>query len=138
MTTTIYASIFRRVAAFFYDCLLLIAIFFVVTAVAVRLNKGEAFEHIAYLLTLVPVAWIFFSWFWTHGGQTLGMRAWHIKLVNDSGDSVKIFTTVVRFLAGLAFLPIVLLPAFFDQRKRGLHDIFASTHVVSTKIIQKQ
>jgi len=127
------ASVFRRFAAFIYDCLLICALFFFVTAVAVRLNDGEAIEHSLYKVALVPLAWIFFGWFWINGGQTLGMRAWRIKLVNDSGESVSVGATLVRFCIGLVLLPVVLLPAFFDKTGRGLHDRVARTRVISTK-----
>ncbi len=133
MTTHEPASIFKRMAAFFYDCLLLIAVFFVVTAVAVRVNGGEAIESPLYLVALIPVAWIFFSWFWVNGGQTLGMRAWKIKLVNESGAAIGMRESVIRFAAGLLFLPIVLIPAVFDANKRGLHDRLAGTKILRIK-----
>jgi len=129
------ASIFRRVAAFVYDCLLLIAVFFVVTAVAVRINGGEAIGSplFFYLFVLVPVALLFFSWFWMHGGQTLGMRAWKIKAVNEEGESLSLRASVIRFVSGLVLLPVVLLPALADKHKRGLHDRLANTRIVLLK-----
>lgn len=127
------ASIFKRIAAFFYDCLLLIAVFFVITAIAVRVNGGEAIESPIYLMVLIPVAWIFFSWFWLHGGQTLGMRAWKIKLVNESGGSISVLSSVIRFTTGLLLLPFVLIPALFDVDKRGLHDRLAGTKILRIK-----
>ena len=33
---------------------------------------------------LFLVTFGFFGWFWTHGGQTIGMRAWKIRLVSDT------------------------------------------------------
>ena len=133
MTNEQPASIFRKVAAFFYDCLLLIAVFFVVTAVAVRVNGGEAIESPLYLLALVPVALLFFCWFWMNGGQTLGMRAWKIKAVNDNDEDLSLRASVIRFFTGLVFLPIVLLPALGDKQKRGLHDRLAGTRIVLLK-----
>ena len=127
------ASIFKRIAALFYDCLLLIAVFFVITAVAVRVNGGEAIESPLYLMALIPVAWIFFAWFWINGGQTLGMRAWKIKLVNESGDAISVRSSVIRFAVGFVFFPFVLLPALFDNDKRGLHDKLAGTKILRIK-----
>lgn len=133
MKTEQPASIFRRVAAFFYDALLLTAIFFVVTAIAVGLNGGEAIRTPIYLLLLVPIACFFFSWFWIKSGQTLGMQAWKIKLVNETGGSPTLRASVIRFSAGLLLLPLVLLPAIFDKQKRGVHDRLAGTIILSLK-----
>ena len=77
------ASLIRRLAAFLYDSLLLIALFMLLTAIAVRLNDGEAIEHLAYKFALLPIAWFFFAWFWSKSGQTLGMQAWRIKMTNN-------------------------------------------------------
>ena len=60
-------------------------------------------------LLMLAVAWAFYGWFWLHGGQTLGMRAWRLKLVTDdgrpltAGDCLRrsVFATP-SLLAGLA------------------------------------
>jgi len=75
MNSTAPASLIRRLAAFLYDSLLLIALFMLL-----RLNNGEAIEHLAYKFALLPIAWFFFAWFWSKSGQTLGMQAWRIKM----------------------------------------------------------
>lgn len=133
MKTEQPASIFRRVAAFFYDSLLLTAVFFLITAIAVGLNGGEAIRNPIYLAVLLPIACLFFCWFWMKGGQTLGMQAWKIKLVNEAGGSPTIKASVIRFAIGLLFLPLVLVPAIFDKNKRGLHDRLAGTKILSLK-----
>ncbi len=74
----------RRSASFLYDCLLLIALFFIITSVLVVLNDGEQVAHPLYYLLLWIVGGMFFVGFWCKGGQTLGMRAWHLRVVaND-------------------------------------------------------
>ncbi|MEN8260121.1 MAG: RDD family protein, partial [Pseudomonadota bacterium] len=77
---------FRRLGAIFYDSLLLLSVLFVATALILPFNEGEAFhsnQHY-YPLFLLILSLLFFGWFWTHGGQTLGMRAWKIKVCSDS------------------------------------------------------
>lgn len=106
--------VFRRIAAFLYDCLLLLALFMLITAIAVRLNNGEAIEHAAYKLTLLPIAWLFFAWFWSHGGQTLGMRAWRIKIFDNDKRSMSFVRAYLRAMAG----PLVL-PAEYIYRLLG-------------------
>lgn len=73
---------FRRLAAVIYDGLLLLAVLFLATALLLPLNAGKAFTsgQIFYSLYLLAISFVFYGWFWTHGGQTLGLRAWKIKL----------------------------------------------------------
>ncbi len=61
-------------AAVSYDCLLLFAILFVGTATVLPLNHGEAIapNNAAYSAYLLGLSFLYFGWFWTHGGQTLG------------------------------------------------------------------
>lgn len=133
LNSSIPASVFRRVAAFLYDCLLLIAIFFVVTSIALTVTNGEAIQHYSYKLLLLVVAWIFFAWFWINGGQTLGMRAWRIKLVNNTHEKIDLQATLTRFVTGLFTFGFTLLFALLRKDKRCLHDLLSRTHVVYLK-----
>ena len=100
------ARLWRQLAAMVYDSLLVIALWFAVGALALLLSGGQlsAPNRPAWLLalfqcTLLLTTWLFFAWFWTHGGQTLGMRAWRLKLVGQNGDTVRWKQTIVRFFA---------------------------------------
>ncbi len=101
---------FRYIAAIFYDLILVVALFFVATAVILPLNQGEAIKSpFLYPLYLFFVSFIFYGWFWTHGGQTLGLRAWKLRLVNDSQEQAEINwkQALIRYLT--AFLSWALL-----------------------------
>lgn len=82
------ANLWRQFAAMFYDSLLIIAILFVATAITLIFNEGEAIEasHF-YNLFLLLLIFIFYSWFWTRSGQTLGMRVWKIRIISDFGGN---------------------------------------------------
>ena len=55
---------------------------------------------------LFVVLGIYFVWFWSRGGQTVAMKAWHIRLVDASGQPVSQLRAAVRYvLAWLWFLP---------------------------------
>jgi uncharacterized RDD family membrane protein YckC len=48
----------------------------------------------------------YFVWFWTHGGQTLAMKTWHIRLVARDGGPVSPARALCRYLlAWLWFMP---------------------------------
>ena len=61
------ASLFRRLAALFYDSLLLLALWFVATALLLPLSGGEAIHSSNPLLTtyLLFVSFFFYGWFYT-------------------------------------------------------------------------
>lgn len=48
----------------------------------------------------------YFVWFWTHGGQTLPMKTWRMRLVTRNGQAVTLGRAAARYvLAWLWFLP---------------------------------
>ncbi|MBX2879853.1 MAG: RDD family protein [Granulosicoccus sp.] len=120
----------RRIAAFTYDCLLLVAIFFFFTSAALVLNNGQAIEHWSFKLLLIMIAFLFFDWFWRHGGQTLGMRAWRIQLVSESGAPITVKQTIARYITGLLLFGITLAFMFSNTSARALHDRFSKTIIV--------
>ena len=92
-------GLFRRLGAIFYDSLLLIATWFLFTIFALPLTMGEAIPagNILYRLYLLLIALAFFGGFWTHGGQTLGMRAWRIKVQQPNGQLITWRQVLLRF-----------------------------------------
>ena len=90
--------VIRRLAAFLYDSLLLIALFFGVASIAIALNGGQATQNPAFYVLLYVVGFIFFTWFWRNGGQTLGMQAWRIKVISDLGGKLTYTQCIKRYL----------------------------------------
>ncbi|MGR9051805.1 MAG: RDD family protein [Gammaproteobacteria bacterium] len=131
---TAAAGFFRRLAAIVYDSLLLAAILFAATAVVLPLNHGEAFssDNYFYLAYLFFVGFLFYGWFWTHGGQTLGMKAWKIRVMSKEGSPINWLQALIRYVTafssllffGLGFFWIIL-----DKHKRGWHDHLSGTVV---------
>lgn len=80
----------RRLAAIAYDLLLLAALLFVFTLVVLFARGGRAVSPGTWWfeLSLLGVCAAFFIGFWVHGGQTLGMRAWRLKIVDREGRPV--------------------------------------------------
>jgi uncharacterized RDD family membrane protein YckC len=132
------AGLARRLAALIYDLLLLLGVWFVATALVLPLNGGQAFRPMqtGYSLYLLGVSVLFFGWFWTHGGQTLGMRAWALRLRTMNGDPVSWKHAVLRLAAaclsagliGLGYLWITI-----DPEGLAWHDRLSRTRVVHEK-----
>ena len=68
------APLIKRLLTIFYDSLLLIAVLFLAMALLLLISGGYQFQAGNPLMTayLLVVSFVFFGWFWTHGGQTLG------------------------------------------------------------------
>jgi len=122
--------IFRRSGAFLYDCLLLIALFFFITATAIWFNDGEAIQNPLFKVLLFAVSFLFFDWFWRHGGQTLGMRAWRIKLEGIDSANVTLGQSGARFMTGALLFGLTFVYMLFNQDQLALHDKLSKTKIV--------
>jgi len=70
---------------------------------------------------------------WLHGGQTLGMRAWHLRVVTDLGKPLRFKAAVLRLIYGaLAWTPAALgvLWLYVDPEHLAVHDRLSKTRVV--------
>lgn len=108
------APLWRRFAAAIYDGLLLIALWMVtLLLICLPLNgllglpPGNAINRALLLI----VALGFFVWFWTRGGQTLGMRAWRLQVRRSEATLLRLPVAVVRAMATLIYWGLVLTPA---------------------------
>lgn len=125
----------RRLGAQIYDALLLLAVWFLATAVALPFNQGQAFTSSQwfYPLYLLTVSLVFYAWFWTHGGQTLGMRAWKIKVLSAQLEAISWQQAVIRFFtAGLSWLSLGLgfIWCVIDRQGLAWHDRLSNTRMV--------
>lgn len=150
METFPRAGFRRRLGSYVYDLLLSIAVYmfsgaisFVVFALlfAQGTIDNQGFEHaidlknnsVLYesLITGWGLFWVgfFFVFFWAKSGQTIGMRAWRLRVQNLDGSKISKKTGVKRLfftLLGLGNLAII-----FDRKnKLSLQDRFTDTEVV--------
>ncbi|WP_456407250.1 RDD family protein [Thiolapillus sp.] len=135
-------GLFRRLAAIFYDAVLVAALVAAAfTLVYLPLATGFGLENIkdyplyqtAMTIWIFSVGIGFHLWFWTHGGQTLGMRAWRIMLFSDDGRSPSLKQAIVRYamaIVSLAALGLGFLWILVDPQKRAWHDIVSGTRLV--------
>ncbi|OOZ40531.1 hypothetical protein BOW53_07405 [Solemya pervernicosa gill symbiont] len=127
------ATLPRRLGAILYDSLLLLAVLFFafipITIIAEQSNGGVLFE-LSSTLYLLGVTFLFFGWFWTHGGETLGMRSWQLRLEQSNGGSVTWSIAAVRFLAALFTLGIGLFWIPFNSERLAWHDRLSNSCVI--------
>ncbi len=136
-----HPTLARRLAAMFYDTILVIGLLlllwiaFYFTMVAISGHEDIAHDPLTALywpLSLCCMA-AFFIGFWTHGGQTLGMRSWRIRLVAEDGGRVTLTAALVRYL--MAIVSALPLGAGYwwsllDDERRTWHDRVSHTCLV--------
>lgn len=129
----------RRLACMLYESLLVLAVLFLAGFLVVGLVPADAgpwvraMSQLYYLL----VAGLYFVWFWRHGGQTLAMKTWRIRLRTRDGGRPTLAQCWRRYilaLAGLAALGAGFLWALWDRDGQFLHDRLVGTRLVRTDL----
>lgn len=98
----------RRLAALLYEGVLLFGVIAVAGFLYSALTQQRhALEGRAGLqAVLFFVLGLYFVWFWTHGGQTVAMKTWHLRLLDKQGHAVSPLRAMARFFGSwLWFLP---------------------------------
>ena len=84
-------------------------------------------------LALIAVAGFYFVYCWSHGGQTLPMKTWRLRLVARDGSDLGWKLAIRRYIVAL---PAVILCgigfawALVDPNREFLHDRIAGTRIV--------
>ncbi|HKA46345.1 MAG TPA: RDD family protein [Burkholderiales bacterium] len=129
-------SLFRRLSSLFYEMVLLTALLMIGTLPFVLLGQDADRIYLRPLLQLYLLALtaVYFAWQWLHGGQTLPMKTWRLKLVARDGGPLSTTQAVRRLifaLAGTLALGLGFLWALRDPERLFLHDRLAGTRIVS-------
>jgi uncharacterized RDD family membrane protein YckC len=164
LNTITAPSLKRRLASMLYEAMLVFAVLFAAVLIFSTLMEQR---HALYLRGalqdwLFAVLGIYFIWFWTHGGQTLAMKTWRIRLVDINGKRVNFWRAIARYLlAWLWFVPglalawllgaktsmLILIPLanvviwalaiYLDPQRQFLHDRLAGTRLVAVELPDK-
>jgi uncharacterized RDD family membrane protein YckC len=118
-----------------YDGLLVFALLLVATFPFVGLTDGviTPATRIILQIYLLFVCATYFVWFWLHGGQTLPMKTWQIRLLTRTGTPAGLGQGILRFsiaLLGIACAGFGLLWALWDRDRQFLHDRISGTRLV--------
>lgn len=137
-------SLARRLGAIFYDALLIGSTVLIVGAIIAtiisqfvgtgRLAPDTTLSRFFFIID-IGLAFALFGWFWTHGGQTLGMRAWKIRVVDQHGQNLDWQQAFFRFVSAIVSwlaLGVGFWIAIFDPDKLTWHDRFSRTYLVRT------
>ena len=144
------AGFIRRLLAMVYDTLVATAVgmgaaMVMIVTLVVMLKNGtldlQGYAEPADLIQasfgykLLIQAWVglwiagFFLWFWRRGGQTLGMRAWRLRIYSTVEEPMTWPRLFIRLFASLGGLG-TLLVLFDFKNKQSLQDRLAKTEVL--------
>lgn len=142
-----FASAAARLMAYIVDVIILmvgfLVVFFVFTALAIGatvpdgdLSGGAIGGFLFLILITIIVTIAYFPWFWWKGGQTPGMKMFHIRVVRDvDGGPVSGSAALLRLLGywvNQVVFYIGFIWIFVDKRRRGWHDLIAGTVVIES------
>lgn len=128
-------AILRRLVSMLYDALLLLGVL-AATLVAPYTLIAAFTHHIASPTLLKAhtflVLLLYFVWFWLHGGQTLAMKTWRLRLSAANGQPISLLQGLARYLLAwpsLCLFGIGILWALVDRDRQFLHDRLAGTRI---------
>lgn len=131
------ATLRRRFAVMLYESLLLLGVLaltfmvpYLILGILWQISVPGSIEWLHAFVVLGA----YFLWYWRHGGQTLAMQTWRVRLVDASdGGGVTVARALLRYILAwpsLLFFGVGLLWAPFDRDRQFLHDRLAGTRLV--------
>ncbi len=135
-------SLLRLFLVMLYDAVIVFAVLMIAGAIALMLpfsgqSAGKDFGYTLYLL----LAWfLYLAWCWRHGGMTLGMRAWKVRLLNSQAGAYDLAPGWWQCLLRYTGAWLSLLPAgmgywwmLFDRQQLSWHDHLSKTRLLHCK-----
>jgi uncharacterized RDD family membrane protein YckC len=88
-------------------------------------DATHGWERYVLQLFILAVFAAYFLWCWLRGGQTLAMKAWHVRVVEITPRKA-----LLRFVLAFLLLPVSIPWALVDRDGQFLHDRLAGTRLV--------
>lgn len=121
------ATTIKRALSIIYDGLISIAVLLVAswayTMAAGAITGWDEYQQMAeagqlgnspgLTFTLFLVLYLFFAYFWTRIGQTLGMQVWRVRIENLDGTSVSWTQALFRYVTAAAVVFMALLGGYY-------------------------
>jgi len=134
------APLWIRLFAMVYDAFVLVALWMLVAALVLAAFRGEVdvarqppLYHFALQSALLVVTAAYFVISWSRGGQTIGMRAWRLRVLGTDGKPPPPMRALLRFAVAIASAlaaGVGFLWCTVDRERRGWHDIVSATRLV--------
>ena len=142
----------RRLLSLIYEFFLILAVLMIAGVVFHLIIRDieAAYFMPLFQFYLLIVMGSYFVGFWTHGGQTLAMQTWKMKVVTAEGNKLEMRQAIVRYLlavsivllfsvagvlllgvVGVLFFCVGFMWALFDRDRQFLHDRLSGTRIVN-------
>ena len=133
--TSLSPGFWRRFVCLLYESLILLAVIFIASFIFHLIFRDPAAVYFKplYQFYLLVVMGYYFIWFWTHGGRTLAMQTWKMRIETINGEALDQRKAMIRYLlavTGIIFFGIGILWALIDRQHQYLHDRLAGTRIV--------
>lgn len=129
-------SLWKRIVAFTYDSLIVIALLMAATLISLLATGGEPIfpeDGLRYSIFQVYLGFVitaYFVSFWHFGGQTIGMKAWNMRLIDlKTGKPPSFGKALLRFILALLWCGIGMLPALWRKDRATVYDLWMGTGV---------
>jgi len=126
----------RRLASMTYESLLLLGVLSV-SFMLPNLALGMIFSIVlpgwVLGLQVFLVLGGYFVWYWQHGGQTLAMQTWKLRITAQNGSEPSVRQLLLRYVLAwpsVIYFGVGLIWALFDRDRQFLHDRLAGTQVI--------
>jgi len=76
---------------------------------------------------------LYFIYSWTHGGQTLAMKAWKLKLTSSNDSAWFYFVRYILATLGVILFFVSFLWAIFNNKNQYLHDLILGSEIIDVR-----
>jgi uncharacterized RDD family membrane protein YckC len=127
-------TLFQHFSAIAFDILSVWSLLLLASVALFSLNTFQAVSifNPLFILYLIGVIFFYFSWSWMHGGQTIGMKLWHIYLFDKQHQQPTWQQVSLRFLASclsLVTLGVFSLWTFCHNHNQSWTDALSGTQL---------
>lgn len=130
-------SLLRRLGAATYDIFLAFSLaFFIVGVILIAFFEKQAQTGSWMFAVSLITTYFYFTWSWTIGGQTLGMKAWKIHITQDNGKLITHKQAFIRFVLSILSFSVVglgFIYQLFNENNLSLHDKFSNTRLMKNQ-----
>jgi uncharacterized RDD family membrane protein YckC len=126
-----------RLLAMLYDAMPLLAIWMLCSLILLVARGGQpvvpgsAGSWLSFAVLWI-VTGLYATLSWQRGGQTLGMRPWRLRIVDEQGRNAGWAKLWLRYAwASVSLATVVgMLWSLFDRERRTWHDLLSHTRMV--------
>lgn len=135
MTATL-PGLRRRLVSMLYEGLVVFSILLIgfLMPQIVLSGFGWTLSAKALWLHVFLLLMAYFVWCWLNGGQTLPMKTWKLRIVDESNRPLRPLQAVLRYLVAwpsILLFGIGIFWALVDKDQQFLHDRIAGTRITA-------